>query len=1838
MSAHALVVVSGAASSLQRPFIGPLPASATSIVLADAGAESNRHVWDERLDTAQTVVSAFKALSAAVPGAGPYLSAALGAVKDVLGIAQKVLRNRDACDQLIERILLFIQTFALAEQEAGCPILPTTSTALILEPVLGQLHLLASEMKAHSESPTWREAKEHDKISRTIAHRNQQVSDLIARALIMMVLPHAIRAECCQAQALHSLYAENARPRAHGSPSFRIEVVPGQVPTARIEAASNQTASVPPSEEQISYAGHASPRRTQRDQQQSHVQYDEQDHEPSRDSFSFVALQRYLEVLEAPLETEREHAATHHQSSRHHLRSSRRAPRSKPYLFTQQEQADLIDLDGRLQRGMLHGHILAPAGFFADQDGPAAARVRAQDAIMLLGRLRKHDESSFQRHGIQQITKLGLRLQQLDLLEERVMLLQILIALCERKTAQEPNIFYRSYAAKSWLSLSEALFHVGRWEEALSCAERSRELLTKLALMHNASLAPVAQALRWLGYCSLQLGHTKDALRRTRESLEMIRLLVAEHPGAYEADLASTLCQYAWLLVNQHRWSQVLWCHPVSSQESEARTAIEECIGIQRRLFEADQATHGPPLAKALNVYATVLYRYEDRHIALSVMEECLRIHQSPEPGRALINQIDVIRALRTFSMGLRRARRYTAALSHIQESHRRSEVLYQSRPETYGLEFAYTLADHAELLRLSEDPKYGVNALRLRQKSVRLVKALYEQRPAVYKEHLATFLEDFNDQRWSPLQYLGPSSELLSILTATISSRSNSTGAAPSEPLGSQSRSPLAFPSPQEGPEEFLTAQEHNIQTTRNFCLEHPEQWLVARSLAQQLLSYSRLFGKAGKTTKALHFAQEAMQIHAHWARKGHAEDTALVDTSFYHARLLGDTGQYKEAIVAIDELVAIVKNLLVESPDANPFGFFLQWKDLEECFFVLSSAGYHDQAVAINKQLLAAIQGLKESSSRGAQWTMLDAFEMHAGWLRRASRPADALPALRAEIAYLQANLAEVGTNVLTQALRTYTNTLIAADRHTDAIAASEGVLKTCRQFYTEHPQRGFRALTALLKSHATLLDKTGQRRQALEYRQELAEVLTTATKEHSASYSESAIQALEERAYILHDAGKHVDAVAETDKAIELRRRFAKQKPGTSSCEETVASLLSQCSRRLSQAGLHELAVDKMNQGLALRKAMYAEDPMQHANALIGALTSSSELLAQAGRQSDRIIIIEERLNLLRRLHAEEPLLYPASAVAEALSDYSQHLAGAGRISESVAALRERVAICRLIHKEGSESNSGYFLALAIGSLSEGLMAAKLSSDALLAKEESLTLLRACKDGSAALAEALRIHSTMLASMSRYPEALAAAQKSVGIYRQLQEKHPRLFDDELSTASIQAGDMMMACGQRAEALRFMQEAFGLLRLSHSKPYRQAFSQHDALIKHPRMLVSCLSAYSEWLGKIGEHTQALGPMKECLAIHKDMEAQGLATSGQAFIRDLYTYAQRLRRAGRSADAVLVSGQCLDFCRRKHAEDPLECPQSLISNALAAHSDTLHEQRRYVEALSAAQERIEVIRERQQGDPRGTSAEALAGALGALASRLHDVGRSADGLSTIEESLALSRQHTAAKAGLARLLTRYSRILGAMSRRIEGRSAVEKSVSLLRSLRQVSWNRYEDDLVDALIELSSQLAAAGSQGPALQAIEESLELLGPLHAIAPGDNEGRMSRALMHHAKRLTNVGRHEDALPQIEEALRRCRALHERRPVCYEGQLFQTLITYWAVLKSLERHEDALNAGKEALDLCRIIHQYRPARFRARLLKAMSAYAAQLKFAGRVDEASALDEEAASLSQTAL
>ncbi|KAK0518959.1 hypothetical protein OC834_007547, partial [Tilletia horrida] len=1199
-----------------------------------------------------TVVSAFKALSAAVPGAGPYLSAALGAVKDVLGIAQKVLRNRDACDQLIERILLFIQTFALAEQEAGCPILPTTSTALNLEPVLGQLHLLASEMKAHSESLTRRrrrrdrlaraalkarEAKEHDKISRTIAHRNQQVSDLIARALIMMALPHAIRAEYCQEQALHSLYAENARPRAHGSPSYRIEVVPGQVPAARIEAASNQTASVPPSEEQTSYAGHASPRRTPRDQQQSQVQYDEQDHEPSRDSFPFVTLQQHLEVLEAPLETEREHAATHHQSSRHHLRSSRRAPRSKPHLFTQQEQADLIDLAGRLQRGMLHGHILAPAGFFADQDGPAAARVRAQDAIMLLGRLRKHDESSFQRHGIQQITKLGLRLQQLDLLEERVMLLQILIALCERKTAQEPTIFYRSYAAKSWLSLSEALFHVGRWEEALSCAERSRQLLTELACTHNASLAPVAQALRWLGYCSLQLGHTKDALRRTRESLEMIRLLVAEHPGAYEADLASTLCQYAWLLVNQHRWSQVLWYHPVSSQESEARTAIEECIGIQRRLFEADQATHGPPLAKALNVYATVLHRYEDRHIALS-------------------------------------------------------------------------------------NRKYGVNALRLQQKSLRLVKALYEQRPAAYKEHLATFLKDSNDQRWSPLHHLGPSSESLSILTATISSRSSSTGAAPSEPLGSQSRSPLAFPSPQEGPEEFLTAQEHNIQMTHNFCLEHPEQWPVAQSLARQLLSYSRLFGEAGKTTKALHFAQEAMQIHAHWARKGHAEDTGLAETSFYHARLLGDTGQYKEAIVAIDGLVAIVKNLLVESPDADAFGLSLHWYDLEECFFVLSSAGYHDQAVAINKQLLAAIQGSKKSSSRGAQLTMLDAFRMHAEWLRRASRLADALPAFEAGIAYLQANLAEVDTSVLTSALCTYADTLIACGQHTEAIAASEGVLKTCRQFYTEDPHRGFGALTALLKCHATLLDKTGQRRQALEYRQELAEVLTTATKEHSASNSESVIQALEGHAYTLHDAGKHVAAVAATDKAIELRRRFAKQKPGTSSCEETVAMLLSQCSRSLSRAGLHELAVEKMNQGLALRRAMYAEDPMQHANALIRALTSSSKLLAQAGRQSDAIVTMEECLSMSRRLHSEEPLLYPAYEVASALSDYSQHLADAGRISESVAALRESVAICRLFQKEGSESNTGYFLALAIGSLSEGLMAAKLSSDALLASEES------------------------------------------------------------------------------------------------------------------------------------------------------------------------------------------------------------------------------------------------------------------------------------------------------------------------------------------------------------------------------------------------------------------------------------------------------------------------------------------------------------------------------------
>jgi hypothetical protein len=122
---------------VKAPTMAELLVSRTSIAPRPSGYTdyTNVNIADQILTGSLTIITLFKQVANLIPHAGP-LSQVLGATKELIGVINEMGDNKDDCEHLVERVLLFIKSLVEELSQMNVPLQDGTPTAARLYALL----------------------------------------------------------------------------------------------------------------------------------------------------------------------------------------------------------------------------------------------------------------------------------------------------------------------------------------------------------------------------------------------------------------------------------------------------------------------------------------------------------------------------------------------------------------------------------------------------------------------------------------------------------------------------------------------------------------------------------------------------------------------------------------------------------------------------------------------------------------------------------------------------------------------------------------------------------------------------------------------------------------------------------------------------------------------------------------------------------------------------------------------------------------------------------------------------------------------------------------------------------------------------------------------------------------------------------------------------------------------------------------------------------------------------------------------------------------------------------------------------------------------------------------------------------------------------------------------------------------------------------------------------------------------------------------------------------------------------------------------------------------------
>ncbi|KAK0562221.1 hypothetical protein OC844_002813 [Tilletia horrida] len=835
-----------------QPAVSNTPATAQAV---------KKLTWDNGIAAAGTVITLFEAVSDLVPVAGP-LAMGLGVVKEIFAIVQQVKDNKQACEAFTTRVMQTLQEFAVAAKSAGRPILPGSSAAVLLEPFLMLLKRFHEDIQAYAGLPALIRTFKKDEIAAKLASHTDELKYEVMLLAAKGSIVQVIRSDFDLAQQ-----TQHARPPKPQQPAGQLGPASSEDPLPIIEEPDEIPTSAATSNAALPFS--------------------------IKDQVNSISTAVRTEIKRRNT-LEQQQASADAGPDEQPVASTQQQHSGKP--FTSEEMQQLRDLEDQMKRLFLRGEGEDLGGIFGEADastveGDQDGDDLAQSALHLLDGFNTDTDPSSETssHTLRNLRILGRTLRQLGLLDESLVVLQLLTALCRRNVAQKGFAVDRANLSAALQSLCLALRLVGRYDEALACSEEAASTVKQMADRQPAKYRPaLAGALITLAIDQADQGQHGVALSNGQESVDIYRSLYAARPAAFKADLARALNNYSVHLSSAGRHTDALEANEESVKMYRALYgANEESVKMYRALYGARPTAFEAALARALFNYSNRLSEAGRHKDALEAIEESVKMYRSLYRARPAAVAADLARALVNYSNWLSEAGRHKDALEAIEDSIKMYRSLYGARPAAFQADLAGALFNYS--IDLSDAGRHE-DALEAIEESVKLYRSLHAARPAAFEADLAASLNSYSlglSEACRDHDAVTACREGVQLYRSAVSAQQQKDSAELAAALDSLSICLHRAANP----DDAIKASEESIKILRPLFQERPEA--LRAVLAEHLVNYSLPLINTGRHKGALEAIEEGVALYQeHSKDRPDAEPKELARALGVKSICLGTTG----------------------------------------------------------------------------------------------------------------------------------------------------------------------------------------------------------------------------------------------------------------------------------------------------------------------------------------------------------------------------------------------------------------------------------------------------------------------------------------------------------------------------------------------------------------------------------------------------------------------------------------------------------------------------------------------------------------------------------------------------------------------------------------------------------------------------------------------------------------------------------------------------------------------------------------------------------------------------------
>ncbi|MDQ7907648.1 tetratricopeptide repeat protein [Phytohabitans sp. ZYX-F-186] len=305
----------------------------------------------------------------------------------------------------------------------------------------------------------------------------------------------------------------------------------------------------------------------------------------------------------------------------------------------------------------------------------------------------------------------------------------------------------------------------------------------------------------------------------------------------------------------------------------------------------------------------------------------------------------------------------------------------------------------------------------------------------------------------------------------------------------------------------------------------------------------------------------------------------------------------------------------------------------------------------------------------------------------------------------------------------------------------------------------------------------------------------------------------------------------------------------------------------SLRLAEIGEARESLERIQEAVAIRRTLAANDPRRYRAALADSLSDLSTRLDRVGIRDHGLLAAEEAVELYRAAVADDRRYWPY--LADKLNALSNCLRAVDR-DRSLAASEESVEICRRLADADDAARAD--LAMALNNHSLKLGGFQLVAESMKAIREATDIYRALAERNPAahsrmLSRALHNLALRLRDSDEPGTSLDAFDEAVAMRRRLTgSRSTRVARAELAASLAARATVLRLLGRRDEGIDSAREAIHLYR-SVVEPNSPAYQPNFA---------AALVVLARNLARTDDKGEALGALQEALAIRMQQVEQG--------------------------------------------------------------------------------------------------------------------------------------------------------------------------------------------------------------------------------------------------------------------------------------------------------------------------------------------------------------------------